>query len=68
MYLPADALAGGEFPQPLLDLLTGTVVSAADRPDKECRIYKKYLLKKSLPAFQKSIPPNPSDLSTCPTS
>lgn len=22
MYLPADALAGGEFPQPLLDLLT----------------------------------------------
>ena len=46
MYLPADALTGGEFPQPLLDLLTGTVVSAADRPDKECRIYKKYLLKK----------------------
>lgn len=53
MYLPADALAGGEFPQPLLDLLTGTVVSAADRPDKECRIYKKYLLKKIIARISK---------------
>lgn len=53
MYLSADALAGGEFPQPLLDLLTGTVVSAADRPDKECRIYKKYLLKKIIARISK---------------
>ncbi len=53
MYLPADTLTDKEFPQPLLDLLTGTIISATGRQEKEFKVYKKYLLKKIIARISK---------------
>lgn len=53
MYIPAGKLEDEDFPQPLLDLLAGTVICAAAQTGKEFRIYKKYLLKKVIGSISK---------------
>ena len=47
MYLPASATEdGGHLSEALKDLLSGTIISAVDKKEKEIKIYKKFLLKK----------------------
>ena len=47
LYIPASSLDNADtFPDSLANLLYGAAISAVNRPEKEYRIYQKYLLKK----------------------
>lgn len=47
LYIPADSLNDFQaFPDALADLIYGAIISAVNRPQREYKIYKKYLLKK----------------------
>lgn len=54
LYLPTSAFnPKQEFPTALISLIYGAAISAADRPRKEYKIYKKYLLKKTVAELSK---------------
>jgi hypothetical protein len=54
LYIPANFLNGREeFPKALLNLIYGAAVSSINRVEKEYKIYKKYLLKKSINELSK---------------
>ena len=49
-YLPAEMLDDeqAKIPPELMLLLYGTVISAVNKSDSDCQVYKKYLLKKNV--------------------
>lgn len=46
LYIPAKFFQSDNLPEPLINLLHGAIVSAVNQPNREYKIYRKYLLKK----------------------